>query len=117
MTVDEILSQKESPAIGLDDRGVITFINDLFERSYGWGRSEIAGKSVTEIIPPKMRDLHHIGFSRFLTTEKPTLLEKPLALPILCKDGRVLNVEHLIVAEKRGERWVFAATLKPGKKA
>lgn len=96
----------------MDEEGRIFFINEAFEREYGWNRADVLGQPITVIIPPKMRDVHHIGFSRFLKTENATLLEKPLNLPVLCKDGRILDAEHFLCAEKTDGKWRFAATIR-----
>lgn len=109
-----VLNDRTVPVVGMDQEGLITFLNDAFENSYGWTSQDAVGKQLASvIIPPYMRDAHRIGFSRFLTTGQPTLLGKPLKLPIQCKDGRILNVEHIIFAEKEGERWRFAARILP----
>jgi hypothetical protein len=31
----------------------------------------------------------------------------------VCRDGSEIESEHFIVAEKSGDHWLFAATLKP----
>lgn len=110
-TVKEIVSQSESPAIEIDDQGVIVFVNDLFEKRFGWGRSELMGKPITTIMPPAMRPMHAVGFSRFLSTGKATLLNRPLPLAMQLKDGRVIQADHYITAEQHEGRWWFAATI------
>ena len=112
-TVEEILSEKEVPAIAVDEKGLITFVNQAFETTYGWSATEMIGQAITEIIPHHMRDTHSVGFSRFISTETPTLLGKPLRLPVLCKDGREIQAEHTIVAEKQNNQWRIAATIQP----
>lgn len=64
-----------------------------------------------------MRDSHNVGFSRFLTTEQATIAGKPLALSVLRKDGKTVDAEHFILAEKRDGQWVFAATINPDRPA
>ncbi len=112
-TIQQLLSQDQVPAIEVDDQGLISRINGAFEAQLGWSSGDLAGQALTTIIPVPMRTVHSIGFSRFLATEKPTLLNKPLRLTILLKDGRTMNAEHLIMAEKRDGRWYFGATIKP----
>ena len=112
-TVATIIGQEQTPAIEMDDEGFVTSINNTFEKKLGWTRQDLIGKPLTTIIPPAMRDVHAIGFSRFLSTEKPTLLNKPLQLTVQLKDGRVVKAEHIITAEKLDGRWRFAATIKP----
>lgn len=87
-------------------------INEMFERTYGWSRAELMGRSVVEIMPPHMRDAHSVGFARYLTTEKSDLLGKPLPLSVLYKDGRVAVADHYILGDKLADgRWRFAAII------
>jgi PAS domain S-box-containing protein len=113
MTVDHVLQVTDVAAVVADHRGLITHVNPRFEEVFGWPRSEVLGRPITIIIPKTFRDAHHIGFSRFLLTGTPTLLGRPLTLPAIARDGRVFDAEHVIVAEERQGRWVFAATIRP----
>lgn len=111
-TYDEILLEKNIPAIAIDQNSMITKVNKEFENVYGWTEQELLGNSVTEIIPPYLRDAHQIGFSRFIKTEQATLLGVKLPLKILYKDGTVQDAEHYIVGEKKDSQWSFAATIQ-----
>lgn len=101
------------PFLVADERGVILEVDAGFERLFGWSREEIVGQPLSRIIPRNLHDAHHLGFSRFLSTGEPTLLDKPLRLRALAKDGREFDAEHFIVAERVEGRWRFAATLRP----
>jgi PAS domain S-box-containing protein len=111
--VQGIIDQAELPAVAIDEHGLFTFINQAFEKEFGWGKEQLLGQPVTTIMPPHMRETHNVGFSRYLVTEKPTLLGKPLPLSILYQDGRVVMAEHYILAEKANDTWRFAATIIP----
>lgn len=113
MNIDKVLRETRLPAVVADHRGLITWVNPRFEEVLGWCRREILGKPLTILIPEALRDAHHLGFSRFLVTGKPALLNRPLTLPVMAKDGHVFDAEHLIVAGQRQGRWVFAATIRP----
>ena len=54
-----------------------------------------------------------MGFSRFLLTGKPTILNQPLNLKILKMDGKETDAEHIITAEKINGNWVFGAKITP----
>lgn len=95
-----------------DESGLITEVNEAFERLFGWGRAEIVGRPLSTIIPGNLRDAHHLGFARFLSTEKPTLLDRPLVLKAVDKSGAVFEAEHYIVAERRDDRWFFGAAIR-----
>ena len=70
------------------------------------------GKTLTTIIPDNLKDAHHMGFSRFLLTGKPTILNQAVKLPFLSANGKETNAEHFIIAEKISGNWVFGARIK-----
>jgi PAS domain S-box-containing protein len=113
MNLDLVLRETRVPVVVADHQGLITQVNPRFEDVFGWRRHEILGKPLTTLIPKALHDAHHLGLSRFLVTGKPTLLNRPLTLQAITKDGRVFAAEHFIVAEQRQGHWVFAATIRP----
>ncbi len=113
MNIDELQSRVDVPVISANHRGYVTGINERFSEAFGWEAAELVGKPLPTIIPAHFHAAHHLGFSRFLTTGKPTLLERPLNLGIVMADGREVEAEHYIVAEERVEGWVFAAMIRP----
>ncbi len=112
-TIDELRSQETLPSILADEQGLITYVNQNFQDVFGWRFDEIVGKSLTIIIPPNLHDAHHLGFSRFITTAKPTLLNQPLKLKAVRKDGKIFEAEHVILAEQYENKWIFGATIRP----
>lgn len=108
----EILSNKIDPVVMVDQDGIIQDINAAFEDAYGWTREKLIGKMLTEIIPEGLRNAHNMGFSRFLTTEKATVLEQPLDLHIVSGDGGERPARHFITAFKENGRWVFATSIQ-----
>jgi PAS domain S-box-containing protein len=111
-TYDTVAARHDVPVVAIDQDGLFTRVNKTFEDEYGWTADELIGRSVTAIIPPYMRLAHKIGFSRFLATEQATLLGHTLKLDMLYKDGRVVPSEHLIVGDKQGGEWRFAAIIQ-----
>ncbi len=101
------------PAIIVDHQGFIVFVNKPFEAAFGWQSSEIAGKPVTAIIPSAMHDAHNLGFSRFVTTGQPNVLNQALKLPAMNKAGETFEAEHFIIAERQNNDWVIGATIRP----
>ena len=112
-TIEKVRGETEVPSIIVDHRGIIAQVNERFERVFGWRAQEIIGKPLATIIPPTLHDAHHLGFSRFLTTGKPTLLNRPLKLRAVTKAGREFDAEHIITAEQQHGQWVFGATIRP----
>jgi PAS domain S-box-containing protein len=118
MTVaySDLIELKDKPVVAIDELGVVTYVNEAFENEYGWSGTELIGEVITTIMPPFMKDAHNFGFSRFLATEVPRILDKSLSLPIYCKGGEIMSAEHYIVGEKSGGKWRFAATITPSPK-
>lgn len=111
MTLDD-LSSSNDPAILVDQDGLILSFNRAFEEAYGWREEALTGRPVAAIIPPNLRDAHHLGFSRFLATGQSTILEVPLDLEILDAMGHRVLSEHYVMAEKQQGQWRFGARLR-----
>lgn len=105
--------ETELPVIITDQEGFITYINEAFKTIYGWTFEEIIGLPLEVIIPQSLHDSHRLSFSRFVMTEKAKVLNHPLLLKTITKDGIEVESEHFITAEKQGKNWFFAATISP----
>jgi len=112
-TLDELRSETEVPVVICDGQGIVTHVNGRFQEVFGWALGEILGEPLLSIIPPRLRDAHLLGFSRFVSGGRPTLLGQPLELAALDKQGRELWVEHFIIAERQQGSWQLGATLIP----
>jgi len=110
--VSKLLQDKKSPTIVVNETGNIIDVNPAFQTTFGWTKDDLLGKPLITIIPAKFRTAHNIGFSRFLATENPTILEQPLQLAILKANGEIVNAIHYIVAEKNNDQWQFASTVE-----
>ena len=109
------LREKENlPFVRADAKGNIVEFNARFAEVYGWAEGQLVGESISAILPPSFREFHHAGFARFQLTESSKVVGHPLTLATVCSDGRELQSEHYIVAEKSPDgSWSFAATLRP----
>jgi PAS domain S-box-containing protein len=114
-TVNDILEEQILPAVAIDEHGIFFYVNNAFEKTYGWKKEELIGEIITLIMPAHMRDAHNLGFSRFLTTELSKIQGIPLPLPVSCKNGEIVDAEHYIIGEKKNGKWRFAATITPRK--
>lgn len=112
-TIDEMKLERNLPVLIADCQGLIVYVNEPFNLAFGWQAEEILGHSLEAVIPYSYHDSHHLGFSRFAMTEQATLLNHPLKLMAVTKDGREIESEHYIVAEQQQGQWMFAATLRP----
>lgn len=111
-TIDDIRNETNVPMVIADEKGLILGVNQPFETLFGWKKTEIIGMPLITIIPKSLHDAHHLGFSRFLLSGKPTLMGKPLKLKAVTKDGKEFDAEHYITAGKENDTWLFGATIK-----
>jgi PAS domain S-box-containing protein len=112
-TIEDLKRVTEVPVVIANQLGTIQFLNPSFQREFGWREIDLVGRSLTVTIPENLRPAHHLGFSRFLTTAKATLLGQPLRLKIVTRDGSEVEAEHMIIAEKQSGEWFFGATITP----
>lgn len=71
--------------------------NPAAERIFGYGKAEVLGKCLTElIIPPQYREAHHKGMQRFLNTGRSDIIGKPIETEALRKDGSIIPIELAI---------------------
>ena len=102
------------PFIVANRLGMVCDINEAFEAVFGWGRQDLLGESLSQILPEAYKMSHQLAFSRFqLPPTQSAVLGHPLRLATRCADGSEIVSEHFIIAEKRAGEWYFAATLKP----
>ena len=113
LTINALKAETAVPVIVVDHEGTIMHINQMFEKTWGWPKEELIGQTLATIIPGNLKDAHNMGFSRFLLTGKPTILNQVLELVIVSADGKEVPAEHFIIAEKIDNKWVFGATIRP----
>lgn len=112
-TIQQLKDQTTAPVIVIDHEGIVLHINESFENTWGWRKENLVGQTLTTILPANLKDAHHMGFSRFLVTGKPMILDQALKLMILKADGQEIVAEHFIVAEQIDGNWMFGATITP----
>ena len=83
--------------IGIDSNGRITAWNAQAERTFGWTRDEVAGRTLTEtIIPPAFHEAHIEGMRRFHETGTARIVNQRLELTALNRGGQEFPVELTI---------------------
>jgi PAS domain S-box-containing protein len=108
-----IARDETRPWLLVDHLGQVLAINACFTTVYGWCETDLLGQHLEQILPDSFRDSHHAGFARFRLDGISRVLDHPLVLQTICRDGSGIRSEHYITAERRGDDWVFAATLTP----
>jgi PAS domain S-box-containing protein len=95
-----------------DHVGLIAHVDAPLAQALGWCAHELVGRPLATIIPPHLQDAHHLGFSRFLTTHQPMVLERRLTLSVATRAGTELSAEHVITAIRIETGWLFAAAIR-----
>lgn len=78
----------------IDHEGRVTEFNPAAERTFGYRREEVLGRSLAEvIIPPGLREAHQRGFDRFLATGESQMLGRRVEMTAMRADGSEFPIE------------------------
>jgi PAS domain S-box-containing protein len=80
--------------ITMDHEGVVTGFNPAAQRTFGYDEQEVLGQPLADlIVPPSLREAHRTALSRYVETEKATILGRRLELTGMRSDGSEFPVE------------------------
>jgi PAS domain S-box-containing protein len=80
--------------ISLNHRGDVLEFNFAAEKTFGFTRNQMIGKPLADfIIPPRLREAHIRGMSRYLATHQSHILNKRFEFSALRSDGIEISVE------------------------
>jgi PAS domain S-box-containing protein len=80
--------------VSIDRQGHVVEWNTAAERILGWHRDEVIGRELAEVVlPPRFRDAHRSGLSRYLRTGEAHVLDHKLDLPAWHREGREFPAE------------------------
>ncbi len=106
----QILDSAGDAFIGMDANGRVTAWNRAAEDVFGWPRTAILGRSLTEtIVAEQYRGAHAQGLKRFLDTEVPRVLGQHLELPAIHQDGHEFPIEITLWSLRTDNQWSFYA--------
>jgi PAS domain S-box-containing protein len=92
-----ILNSALDCIVTIDHEGCITELNPAAERTFGYGRDEVVGKQLTDIIiPPALREKHRRGLAGYLTTGDPRVIGRRVEMTAIRADGSEFPVELAI---------------------
>ncbi len=110
---DALLRSALDAIVTIDAEGRVLEFNPAAERMFGHAREEMLGVSMAErIVPPAMRDAHHQGMQRYLSTGHGPVLNQRLELSALRADGEEFPVELTITPDRVAGVPVFTAYLR-----
>ncbi len=88
------LTESSLDAVVLADAaGRIALFNHAAERIFGYQASEVIGQPVTILVPPKFREAHTRGLTRFVETRVARLVGRTVELRALRKSGEEFPIE------------------------
>lgn len=105
-----VLEMAMDAVITIDETGCIVEYNASAERTFGFGRSAVIGRSLAEtIIPHEFRAAHRKGLKRYLATGENKVLNRRIEVTALRQDGSEVPVELSVTqVEANGKRYFTA---------
>ena len=113
MDFETVIAKTDEPVVVVDLQGDILRINSAFTDEYGWTETDLAGKSLAEIIPEELHDAHHMGMARVRKSGKSKLVNQYLDLEMLYKDGTRAVAPHYITLGELNGNLTLAAVIQP----
>lgn len=108
-----VLSATEA-TLAADDANCIIAASPNALALLGWTLDELVGRRIVSVIPHRFREAHIAAFTLHLLTGRTTILNTPVTVPALRRDGTEVTVELLVRRESAGGgRAVFLATMRP----
>jgi PAS domain S-box-containing protein len=100
--------------VAADDTDLIVAVSPGAVRLLGYDDPvQIVGQRLVNIIPDRFRQAHLAGFTLHLLTGRSPLLSRPVAVPVLRRDGTETTIELSVEAQRVGTgRVVFLATMR-----
>lgn len=99
--------------ITIDDHGKILEFNPAAERTFGYRRADVLGRTMADlIIPPAQREAHREGMARFRATGVGSLIGKRIDTTAMRADGSKFPVELAIARVPQPGPAVFIGYLR-----
>ncbi|MDB5872267.1 MAG: multi-sensor signal transduction histidine kinase [Ramlibacter sp.] len=108
-----IIDSAQDAFVSIDSEGVIREWNHQAEAVFGWPRGEVIGTFLHEkIIPHEHREAHLRGIRHLQATGTGPVLNKPIELTALRRNGEQFPVEMTIWALSMGAETTYNAFLR-----
>lgn len=100
--------------VAIDENGRIVAFNPAAEATFGHRESEVLGCELAEmLIPQALRDAHHAGMERYLSTGEARMLgQRRVQVEALHKDGHQVPIELTITDVETPTGRCFVAYLR-----
>src|SRR5438874_643357 len=98
--------------ISADSRGLITYVNKGGERLFGWQLAELAGQSLTVLMPEGSRDAHLRALLQYGSADATRASGDVVELVAMHKHGREFPVELSLARWDDPEGVFFTAIIR-----
>lgn len=110
---ESILHSALDCILTIDATGKILEFNSAAERTFGYRRDEVLGKSMAEqIIPPWLRKHHEKGLKKYIDTGHSRVLNKRIEIIAMRSSGEEFPVELAITPDLIDGRKIFTAYVR-----
>lgn len=107
-----IINSANDAFIAIDSKSFIQEWNPQAEKTFGWTRAEVLGKTLPGVlIPPAFRDAHFKGLNHYLASGEGPILNRRIEVPALHRDGHELMVELTVYPIRQKDALLFGAFL------
>ena len=110
---DAILRATLDCIVTMDAQGRIVEVNPQAEKTFGYRRDEMLGRSLEEtIVPHRYRSAHGAGLRRLVATGQSRIVGQRLELSALRRSGEEFPVELAVAAVEVGGEHFFTAHMR-----
>ncbi|MEO5651984.1 MAG: ATP-binding protein [Marmoricola sp.] len=110
-----VVREASTGRIAADEANRIVAVSLAAAEMLGYAEpADLIGCRIAAIVPDRFRQAHVAGFTMFLHSGRRPLIDVPVAVPALCKDGSEVEIELLVKVHPAGPgKRVFVADLRP----
>jgi two-component system, cell cycle sensor histidine kinase and response regulator CckA len=98
--------------ITIDEHSRMLFINPAATEIFGYTADELLGRSLTTLMPERLRHRHLAALHRYLGSAQRTMPWRAFNLTGQRKDGREIDIELSLSEFQRGESRLFTGFLR-----
>jgi PAS domain S-box-containing protein len=114
VTTLDSLRRCEQAVVAADRANRIIAVSPSAAALLGWDPRELEGHRLVAVVPPRLRDEHVAGFTRYLLTGETTVLGRPIEFPGLHRDGHEVPLRLYVEQARDPQAGVFfIATMTP----
>jgi PAS domain S-box-containing protein len=97
----------------IDESGCVLALNPAAEATFGYSREEALGRPIADlIVPGHLREAHRRGLAAYLAGGPAKVLGQRVETEAVCKDGRIIPIELVVLELEVAGRRLFSATIR-----